>query len=286
MRRIGYLGFALVVIALISLIGSHRPDTASPPAASVSNQEGTAGSVPTSAPASAKLGSTAANNSKNPGVTAASTITPTKFPGDLTSVQSGTALAMLQSLVTRAKIYTPTYQRSAFGAAWADVDHNGCDTRNDILSRDLRAISATHCEVSAGTLVSAYTGATIRFTRGKSSSSQVQIDHMVALGDAWATGAAYLSAAQRLKLANDPLNLIAIEGAVNIAKGDRDAASWLPPLAAYRCTYVAHQISVKKAYGLWVTPAERMAMTRVLQGCPGQRGWASTFAALPPVHAG
>lgn len=166
------------------------------------------------------------------------------------------------------------YTRAKFGPAWADVDRNGCDTRNDILRRDLTGEQfkpGTHgCVVITGTLADPYTGQTIAFKRGARTSDDVQIDHRVALLNAWQSGAQQLTTEQRRQLANDPLNLQAADGPTNGAKGGSDAATWLPPNRAYRCTYVAAQIAVKDRYRLSVTPAERDAIKEVLRTCPGQ----------------
>ena len=166
------------------------------------------------------------------------------------------------------------YDRDLFGPRWADVDRNGCDTRNDVLRRDLTALvikPGTHgCVVLRGTLHDPYTGRTIAFVRGVGTSLAVQIDHVVALGDAWQKGAARWSTQRRTVFANDPLNLLAVQGAANLAKGDADAATWLPPSTAYRCAYVARQVAVKLRYGLSVTPAERDALLRILARCPRQ----------------
>jgi hypothetical protein len=166
------------------------------------------------------------------------------------------------------------YDRSLFGQAWADVDRNGCDTRNDILRRDLTGITlkpGTHgCLVLAGTLADPYTGTTIAFVRGRGTSNAVQVDHVVALSDAWQKGAQRWSTVTRTAFANDPLNLLAVDGPTNQRKGDGDAATWLPPRRVVRCAYVARQIAVKRRYGLSVTGAERDAMVRVLTACPGQ----------------
>jgi hypothetical protein len=173
------------------------------------------------------------------------------------------------------------YDRALFGQAWADVDRNGCDTRNDVLRRDLRAFTlkagTNGCVVLRGTLHDPYTGRSIAFVRGPGTSTLVQIDHVVALGDAWQKGAQRWTPARRTDFANDPLNLLAVDGPTNQRKGDGDAATWLPPLRSSRCAYVARQIAVKGRYGLSVTAAERAAMLRVLQTCPGQ--------ALPTSHA-
>src|SRR5262249_28449747 len=145
---------------------------------------------------------------------------------------------------------------------------------NDILRRDLADVvikPGTHgCVVARGVLHDPYTEALILFTRGPGTSAAVQIDHVVALGDAWQTGAQQLGSPVRADLANDPLNLLAVSGAANEQKGDADAASWLPPARAFRCSYVARQVAVKARYHLWVTPAEHAAIARVLSGCPGQ----------------
>ena len=165
------------------------------------------------------------------------------------------------------------YARGQFGPAWADVDRNGCDTRDDILNRDLTAKQwrvGTHgCVVIAGLLADPYTGRSIPFA--KADAAAVQIDHVVALSDAWQKGAAGWSAGQRLVFANDPLNLLAVDGPSNASKSDGDTATWLPPDKSYRCRFVARQVAVKAKWELSVTPAERDAMTRVLARCPEQR---------------
>ena len=152
--------------------------------------------------------------------------------------------------------------------------HNGCDTRNDILRRDLTEIvikaGTSGCTVASGVLHDPYTNTVIPFTRGQSTSTAIQIDHVVALGDAWQTGAQQLSMGVRTNMANDPLELLAVSGPVNEQKGDADAASWLPPNKAFRCSYVAIQVAVKMKYHLWVTPAEQAAIASVLSTCPTQ----------------
>jgi hypothetical protein len=193
-------------------------------------------------------------------------------PKLLQSAQPGTALAALATLDIRGRAPKTGYTRTKFGAAWADVDHNGCGTRDDILRRDLTSLqfrASTHgCVVLAGVLADPYTGRTISFA--KAAASKVQIDHVVALSDAWQTGAQQLPETTRLALANDPLNLLAVDGPTNQKKGDGDAATWLPPRKTFRCAYVSRQVAVKSRYHLWVTPAERDAIGRVLHTCPAQ----------------
>ncbi|MFF9785684.1 HNH endonuclease family protein [Streptomyces nigrescens] len=164
-----------------------------------------------------------------------------------------------------------------FGPAWSDTTSapgsgNHCDTRNDVLRRDLKNITftgASSCVVATGVLDDPYTGARITFVRGRHS-AKVQIDHAVALGASWRSGAAQLTQEQREALGNDPLNLVAVDGTANAAKSDRDADTWLPPDAQFRCSYVARQIAVKAKYRLWVTPSEKAVMNRVLANCPSQ----------------
>ena len=154
------------------------------------------------------------------------------------------ATEVLDSLEVKGRAPKTGYKRTQFGKAWADVDHNGCDTRNDILNRDLTGVRykwGTHkCVVKSGKLHDPYTGKDIKFKKGKKTSTAVQIDHVVALSDAWQKGAQKLSKTTRTKLANDPYNLL------------------------------ARQIGVKHKYSLWVTKAEKEAMAKVLSSCPTQ----------------
>jgi len=185
-----------------------------------------------------------------------------------------TASSVLSSLPVKGRAPKTGYTRAQFGQAWADVDRNGCDTRNDMLKRDLTNIEykvkTRDCVVLTGVLVDRYSGETINFVRGNVTSMEVQIDHVIALSNAWQTGAFKLNVVQRTALANDPMNLFAVQGRLNSQKGDGDAATWLPPLKSFRCAYVAQQIAVKAKYSLWVTAPEKEAMTRILTACPKQ----------------
>ncbi len=207
-----------------------------------------------------------------------------------TDATAGQALAQLDTLPVKGRAPKTGYSRDAFGQAWTDdvtVDggHNGCDTRNDILRRDLVDITikpgSNNCTVLTGTLHDTYTANTIAFTRGEGTSNAVQIDHIVALSDAWQKGAQQLDDQARRNLANDPLNLQAVDGPTNGQKSDGDAATWLPPNKPYRCTYVTRQVQVKAKYRLWVTQAEKDAIARVLGDC----GAAPTDAVPAPVPA-
>lgn len=185
---------------------------------------------------------------------------------------SNKATAVLETLQVKGRAPKTGYDRTgAFGRAWLDTDRNGCRTRDDILTRDLRNTTREgRCKVISGVLNDPYSGRTINFERGPRTSQAVQIDHVVALSDAWQKGAQNLSQRERVLLANDPLNLLAVSGPLNQQKSDHDAASWLPPNKAYRCPMVARQIAVKSRYGLWVSQPEKDAMKRVLKSCPNQ----------------
>ena len=188
------------------------------------------------------------------------------------SDEASEALRILNTLPVKGRAPKTGYSRAQFGDAWSDIDHNGCDTRNDILNRDLTAKqhkNSRGCVVISGILNDPYTGKVINFMRGKDTSEQIQIDHVVALSDAWQSGAQEISAQERLQLANDPENLLAVDGPANQQKSDSDAATWLPANASFRCSYVARQIRVKAKYHLWVKPAEKEAMINVLTPCAG-----------------
>ncbi|MBB5080307.1 HNH endonuclease family protein [Nonomuraea endophytica] len=188
-----------------------------------------------------------------------------------TPVKAGDARKKLDKLSVKGRAPRTGFEREKFGPAWADVDRNGCDTRNDILKRDMREEkfkAGTHdCIVLTGVLDDPYSGKTIKFKRGNDTSMAVQIDHVIPLSDAWQKGAQQWAAGKRREFANDPLNLMAVDGPLNGQKSDSDAATWLPPRKGYRCAYIARQIDVKVKYALWVTSAEKDAMERVLDGC-------------------
>jgi hypothetical protein len=259
-RRMVALGVAGTA-ALVLVAAMTRSDPATSPPGAPNQPTAT-----TSGAASSPAGSTAARPSSTaptPGRSTSPSAPATK------PAVTGTALAQAQRVVVKGRAPMTGYSRALFGPAWYDVDGNGCDTRNDVLTRDL--VDRTYknaCQVATGVLHDPYTGATIRFRRGVATSSAVQIDHVVALGDAWQKGAQQWSLGKRLALANDPLNLLAVSGPVNQRKGDGDTATWLPPDKSYRCAYVARQVAVKVKYGLWATAAEKAAMIRVLSTCP------------------
>lgn len=201
---------------------------------------------------------------------------PPEEPGHHADPLVPQARQALGQLEVKGRAPKTGYDRDLFGQAWSDdvgveFGRNGCDTRNDILKRDLQDLTfrpgTRDCVVLTGVLDGPYTGERIGFQRGQDTSSLVQIDHVVALSDAWQKGAQQLTVGQRRDFANDPLNLLAVSGWANQQKGDGDTATWLPPRREFRCSYVSRQVLVKERYGLWVTPAERDAMDRVLSSC-------------------
>lgn len=200
--------------------------------------------------------------------------TPGAAPAAPADGTGGSALAALALLEVKGRAPKTGYDRDLFAYREVDLDGNGCDVRNDVLRRDLVDLvlkdGTQGCVVQSGTLVDPYSGTSIAFTRGASTSDDVQIDHVVALSDAWQKGAQQLDEATRHRLGNDPLNLLAASGPLNQEKGDGDAATWLPPNKAFRCAYVARQVAVKYTFGLWVTQAEHDAIAGVLATCPDE----------------
>lgn len=203
----------------------------------------------------------------------APTLTPSPSPTESESqtTASSPALAALDILPIKGRAPKTGYDRDLFASDW---DYSfGCDTRNKILRRDFVEFqfqADSSCVIATGVLQDPYTGQTINFVRGVGTSNEVQIDHVVAVSDAWQKGAQQLSSDQRYAFYNDPLNLLAVSGSANAQKSDSDAASWLPANTGFRCEFVARQVAVKISYNLWVTQAEYDAISRVLQACPDQ----------------
>ncbi|MGP5387744.1 GmrSD restriction endonuclease domain-containing protein [Brachybacterium tyrofermentans] len=272
---------AVGFVAMMAIAGSiDTPTTPPQPEAVAAEAAADDGDqqAPTETPAETPAATPAETDpSEEPTTEAAPTTTPAPEPTtpepsptpETVEAADGTALAMLAGLDEKGRAPKTDYDRDSFG--WRnDVDRNGCDTRNDILRRDLHEISlkggTQGCVVQLGTLDSPYSGDTVDFDRANST---IDIDHVVALSDAWQTGAAQWDEDTRVAFANDPLNLLAVESGLNRQKGDGDAATWLPPKKDYRCEYVSRQIAVKDKYELWVKPAEADAMRGVLADCDG-----------------
>lgn len=200
------------------------------------------------------------------------TLTEQQPESEVTTVELSAAIAALNELPIKGRAPKTGYSRDMFADGWENS--MGCDTRNKILRRDFVQYSfrsGSSCIIELGVLEDPYTGQTINFQRGVGTSLEVQIDHVVALSDAWQKGAQQLSAEERRSFYNDPLNLLAVSGSANSQKSDSDAASWLPSNKAFRCEFVARQLAVKLKYRLWATQAEHDTFGRILGACPNQQ---------------
>ena len=200
--------------------------------------------------------------------------TPAEPPAPHTSPDYDDARAQLAALPVKGWDRQTDFSRYRFGEPWSDdvnveFGHNGCNTRDDILRRDLTqlVVRPGTCYAQSGVLIDTYTGESIAFVRGPDSSEAIQIDHVVSLSDAWYKGARDWDEQRRRDFANDPRNLLAVGAKANFDKAFRDANAWLPPNPAFRCEFVARQIAVKAAYRLWVSANEKRAMAAVLDHC-------------------
>lgn len=265
-------GVLFAVVAFGNALGSKASDSEPDPSVSASPTVSTKAPRDTAEP-------TPTPSETSPTQTPENTVEPTTPTPEAT----GDAATVLATLPVKGRAPKTGYRRAEFGQRWRDIDRNGCDTRNDILNRDLTnktwRANTRGCVVLSGILAEPYSGETKYFD--KSQASAIQIDHVVALSDAWQKGAQALTAEQRETLANDPLNLLAVDGRLNQQKSDGDAATWLPPRKDSRCAYVSRQIAVKAKYRLWVTEAERDAMVRILSNCPGQTLPADSGVVVP-----
>lgn len=178
------------------------------------------------------------------------------------------ATEILERLEVKGRAPKTGYARTEFYDGWPSVD--GCSLRQRILKRELGDSAVLDgCTVVAGEFDEPYTGEHQVF-HDKTEVSKIQIDHVVALSDAWQKGAQYMDYSVRNAMATDPLNLLAVDGKANQQKSDGDAATWLPANKKFRCQYVARQVSVKYKYSLWVTEAEKTAISSVLSNCPNE----------------
>ena len=200
--------------------------------------------------------------------------TPAEPPAPHTSPDYDDARAQLAALPVKGWDRQTDFSRYRFGEPWSDdvnveFGHNGCNTRDDILRRDLTqlVVRPGTCYAQSGVLIDRYTGESIAFVRGPDSSEAIQIDHVVSLSDAWYKGARDWDEQRRRDFANDPRNLLAVGAKANFDKAFRDANAWLPPNPAFRCEFVSRQIAVKAAYRLWVSANEKRAMAAVLDHC-------------------
>lgn len=272
------LGVA-VAVALLAAVGAAVGSDPAQPDATAADSTEAAASSPVATATPGQVLAVAPTPSAPPPSPRSTPRLPTA-----TTVVAGSALALLDGIEAKGRAAKTGYDRDLFGQRWADTDRNGCDTRNDILARDLTKITykpgTGNCKVLGGTLVGSYTRTTIIFSIDRA--QEVHIDHVVALSDAWQKGAQQWEPNRRLAFANDPLNLLAVHGPTNSSKGDSDAASWLPPNKAFRCRYVARQVAVKAKYDLWMTAAEKDASRRVLDSCPNEPAPSSAHPTLAP----
>lgn len=266
----GILNIAVAALALGGCLAIGSDKAAAPTPATLSPT--TALSSPTE-PSPESPSSAFAPNPENSA--AADRLSPEEGPSQ-EKPAAEQALSTLETIPVKGRAPKTGYEREQFGQAWSDdvgveYGHNGCDTRNDILRRDISDAlikEGTHgCVVLSGTLHDPYSGQDIAFQRGRDTSSAVQIDHVVPLADAWQKGAQLLTPEQRRDFANDPRNLLAVDGGLNQQKSAGDAATWLPPNKGFRCEYAQRIVEVRAAYGLWTTEAEHAALDRLLRAC-------------------
>ena len=179
------------------------------------------------------------------------------------------ATSVLEKLEVKGRAPKTGYARTKFYNNWPTVD--GCSLRQRIIKREFGETAVLDgCNVIAGEFEEPYTGEYKKFNTKEEIAKGIQIDHVVALSDAWQKGAQQLLAEERYALATDPLNLLAVDGPANEQKSDGDAATWLPSNKKFRCQYVARQVSVKYKYRLWVTEAEKTAIIDILARCPNE----------------
>ncbi len=179
------------------------------------------------------------------------------------------AIQVVEWLEVKGRAPKTGYAREEFYDGWPTVE--GCNLRQKIIRREFGESAVMDgCNVIAGEYDEPYTGKHLKFDEREQISKGIQIDHVVALSDAWQKGAQGLTAERRFQLATDSLNLLAVDAAANKQKSDGDAATWLPANKKFRCQYVARQVSVKYKYSLWVTEAEKQAILRVLVNCPNE----------------
>ena len=179
------------------------------------------------------------------------------------------AVEVLEQLEVKGRAPKKGYSREEFYGGWPEVD--GCSLRQKIIRREFGDSAVLDgCDVVSGEYDEPYTGEHKVFTEKAQISKGIQIDHVVALSDAWQKGAQQLTAEVRYQIATDPLNLLAVDGSANQQKSDGDAATRLPKNKPFRCQYVARQVSVKYKYGLWVTQAEKDMISKILTNCPNE----------------
>lgn len=259
----GGVGIVVALIALLVMVGKGSTLFDHLPTSLPTLPQGSASTTPSNrgGPASGPVGSTGSGPQ------------PQNGP-DLTAARAD--LATLTVTPTRPPKKDPAYKRKLFGTPWADVDHNSCNTRDDVLfswvdrAKPFTAARQGRCthDMIAGTWIDPYDGATLVFTDLKTpkQSQAIQIDHMVPLLEAFRSGANTWTPQQRLAFANDPANLTPVDGPANESKGDSDPAAWKPK-AIYQCTYARRFIGIKTKYKLSIDKPEKAALTQMLTTC-------------------
>lgn len=278
MRDVTRCAAAAAAVAVLAGCGGGDPDvvaTSSLPTVATSSTSASATSD------AATSGAPAATTTRPAGSTSAATSGSSTINTPAPTLDtSNEAAAVLEQLDVKGRAPKTGYDRALF-PHWRDTDGNGCDADDDTVERYASREMADRCRESAAAMIDPYTGNELRW--GARRAGVVEIDHVVSLSDAWQKGAFAWNRSKRQEFANDPINLVPTAASVNNKKGDSDAATWLPWKPA-RCEFVARQIRVKGAYGLWVTAAERDAMARVLDSCPGQRlPGPGRATSLPPM---
>lgn len=204
------------------------------------------------------------------GVMAPASAADPRSPTGSWSAETPTVIdgALLATLEIREPGADSAYDRDAFGPAWKDVDGNGCDTRNDMLKRDLSrdTFDDDDCTVLTGTLKDPYTGEIIEFVRAMGG-SQIDIDHMIPLSAAWHAGASEWTDAERLAYANDPLVLLAVDAGANRSKSDQTIAEWMPTNEAVACKYGASWVLVAAEYDLSISPEDHETLKELAAEC-------------------
>jgi Protein of unknown function (DUF1524) len=288
-RWSAYGGGAVLVLAAIGGVVGERPDdsdtvTDAPPITSPAST--TATSPETIAVTTTTMPSTTTTSTTTTSTTTTSTTTtstvpvtepPTTVPGSLLALD-------VLALIPVTNENQTTYDRDRFGYP-ADLDGDGCDTRAEVLQRDSLTpaqVDPSGCQVIAGDWYSSYDGLT------HTDPAELEIDHVVALSEAWDSGAWAWGSERLVAYGNDlddPRSLRAVTGAVNTAKGDKDPSNWLPPNPAAVCTFLADWISIKARWGLTMDQSEAGRIRNVLADqCPGQlvAPWPAAPADTPP----
>lgn len=250
-RRVIAIGSALLLVLFWLAINPESYESVFTRIENVGAEFGLNDSDP-SATATEPLGVSSSDRSTNPTSTSSSA--------------SPLAIDILEKLEVKGRAPKTGYSREEFYDGWPNVD--GCSLRQRIIKREFGDTAVLDgCNVVSGKFDEPYTGEHMKFT-SREEIAKIQIDHVVALSDAWQKGAQYKDKDTRYAIATDPLNLLAVDGPANMQKSDGDSATWLPSNKKFRCQYVARQISVKYKYSLWVTETEKSAMAKVLESCP------------------